>query len=198
MRWNLSHRLQFAYSSASHLLETVESAMSAYPGLIVAGLLINFPSPYRLSKQDRSQQNSSAGNSQLPSSPDDSFMVSRLVMERVAALLKSSSASSTESGGFLLLQSNCEDVAIELRDLAISCGLECMSAKHPVWNTECATIRLTNRAVEWRERGGKPAVGREWSAVPLLPKGCATETEVSCIFHNTPVHRCLLQWSKRV
>ena len=175
-RWRLDDRLQFVCAPADRFLREVESV---YPNQ-VALVLIQFPTPYRLAnKQD--------GNNQLPSNAESGFMVSRAVMQQIANLL-------AKSGGRLLLQSNCEDVAITMRDTALKCGLKCIPSSQPVTRLTDKG-RLPQRTEEWILLGGERAIGPEWSEAPLLPSRCATETEIACEIKRTPVHRCLLEMS---
>lgn len=187
-RLNLSEKLQITHASAKNLLDQVSFL---YPGR-VALVMIQFPTPYRLANTTGKVD----GNSQLPSGSDSpDFMVSQSVMEQIAIMLK-------RSAGDLLLQTNCEDVAISLRDRAMSCGFECVLATNPVVSRfSCASgeenhcgdhYRLPERTQNWIRLGGQRAVGLEWSSEPLLPMRCATETEVACQIQGTPIHRCLL------
>jgi SAM-dependent methyltransferase len=176
-RRNLADRLQFANLPADKLLHRVDVE---YPGK-VALVMIQFPTPYRLSEGSR------RGNLQLPLSGDDSnFMISKPLMSMIASLLK-------RSNGKLVIQSNCEDLALYLRDLAMSFGLSCVSANRPLLQLRDSGYRLTKRTEEWIHSGGSRAIGNEWSAESLLPERCATETEVACRIQQTPVHRILLQ-----
>lgn len=90
------------------------------------------------------------------------------------------------------MQTNCEDVAVALRDRASDVGLISVPAIHPV-TSPAEQGRLPERTIEWIRNGGERAVGPEWSTEPLLPERCATETEVACEIQGTPVHRCLFK-----
>jgi SAM-dependent methyltransferase len=174
-RWNLQDRLQYTYASAEDLLHQIEST---YPGPVVL-VLIQFPTPYRLVEKD-------GGNTQLPTDLKSGFMASEGVMRQTAKLLKKS------GGGRLLLQSNCEDVAVTMRNVASNAGMKCIDATHPVTSLDdCG--RLPQRTEEWIRLGGERAIGQEWSSVSPLPTRCATETEVACELQNTPIHRCLME-----
>lgn len=171
-RWGLADRLHYTYASAEHLVGNITEI---YPGY-VALVLIQFPSPFIL-------EGKKIGNTQLPSGPDCGFMVTESLMANVAHLLQN-------SGGRLLLQSNCEDVAVHMKEMAVRCGLAVIAADDPV--TDPQTEGLPQRTMDWIGSGGTRAVGPEWSRTALLPYRCATETEIACEIKGTPVHRCLL------
>jgi hypothetical protein len=107
-------------------------------------------------------------------------------MRQTAKLLKKS------GGGHLLLQSNCEDVAVTMRNVATNVGMTCIDAVRPVTSLDDGG-RLPQRTQEWIRLGGERAIGPEWSSVSLLPARCTTETEVACELENTPIHRCLME-----
>ena len=196
-RWNLTGRVAFVHQSSDDLIRAV---LATYPGS-VALVLVHYPTPYRLptANQDR------GGNSQLPDSADEGFMISDAWMEGIATLLRQRSHRGG-GGGYLLLQSNCEDVAITLRDRALAHGFQVVPVDRAAVLTlpfpgddddddddDDTASRISNRTVEWVRRGGERPIGPEWSAVPLLPPRCTTETEVACTVQGTPVHRCLLR-----
>ena len=173
-RWELSNRVQFACESAENLLDGLET----YPG-DVAMIMIQFPTPFRLVEEND-------GNAQLPSDASSGFMVSLELLRKASDILR-------KSGGFLLLQSNCEDVAVEMRRMAVDqIGMTCLSVPFPVVYPEIGK-HLPQRTIKWMEQGGERAFGPEWSSKPLLPRKGQTETEVACDLNQTPVHRLLLQ-----
>ena len=210
-RWGLEDRLQFCHASVQHVLEQLEHEYSGP----VAGILIQFPSPYRLPVGGEESSFLSSGNSQLPTDTKSGFMITNDVMMQIVRIL-------TKSQGHLLIQSNCEDVAIHLQKLAKDCGMQNIVLDPPNSSSTAKTTakqdkdvqtpsnhhdnnnngmeeRLTERTRRWLELLGDDATtmdrarGPEWSSVPLLPPGCRTETEVSCEFNGTPVHRCILR-----
>ena len=210
-RWGLEDRLQFCHASVQHVLEQVEHEYSGP----VAGILIQFPSPYRLPVGGEESSFLSSGNSQLPTDTKSGFMITNDLMMQIVRIL-------TKSQGHLLIQSNCEDVAIHLQKLAKDCGMQNIVLDPPNSSSTAKTTakqdkdvqtpsnhhdnnnngmeeRLTERTRRWLELLGDDATtmdrarGPEWSSVPLLPPGCRTETEVSCEFNGTPVHRCILR-----
>lgn len=174
-RWNLKGHLHFTRASAEDLVKEVDRL---YPGRI-AMIMIQFPSPYRLKE---------SGNTQLPSTAETGFMVSHSLMKQVSSIV-------SKSDGRVLLQSNCEDVAVTMRDMGKAVGLSPVVARDPVLsvNDMPPHQRTPQRTQEWIRLGGQRALGPEWSRVPLLPTGCGTETEASCAVHETPVHRCILE-----
>ena len=216
-RWDISNKLQYLQLSADHLLNDV---VQNYPGP-VSLIMIQFPSPWRLQKKKKNRGGGGAsgggsgggGNSQLPSGPDDeNFMVSKALMGKIATILQTQRKNSKDNDGndcYFLLQTNCEDVALVLRDRAKECGLTLVPCLYPVTagpttNSTTTTgggCRIPERTVEWlklcRAEGKdnpERAVGPEWSRVSLLPSRCATETEVACTIQgSSPIHRCLFK-----
>jgi SAM-dependent methyltransferase len=173
-RWGLDDRLQFVHAEAEAFLD---SLLDEYNGS-VALLLIQFPTPYRLNEGD--------GNKQLPMGPDSGFMVSEMLMQMAAQAVK-------KGGGRLLLQSNCEDVAVYMKNLAMNRGLACIPEASPIADVNDKHKDLPQRTQLWISMGGERAQGADWHISQVLPDRCATETEVACIIQNTPVHRCLMQ-----
>ena len=88
----------------------------------------------------------------------------------------------SKRNGQLLLQSNCEDVAVHMRNVATSkVGFQSMTSSNPVESLDAATQRAQN----WAAIGGERAIGDYWSAEPLLPCGGRTETEVACLLDTS-------------
>ncbi|KAL3821698.1 hypothetical protein ACHAXA_003256 [Cyclostephanos tholiformis] len=191
-RWGMEGCLTFVVDSAENCLTEIGES---YPG-VVAMVMLQFPTPYRFrdesdegySTSNDDDASSSAArrgyNSQLPErAASDDFMVTENLLSRVRAIL------SKEDGGRLLIQSNCEDVAVHMRNVATKrAGFSSVSVLHPVTSLDIATQR-TRR---WVDAGGERAIGTFWSAKPLLPLCGRTETEVACLIDGKPVHRCLL------
>ena len=102
------------------------------------------------------------------------------------------------SKGKLLLQSNCEDVAVWMRNLASkTVGFEIVDDDSPVVDSNPSTPqRLPQRTAQWIEMGGERAEGEGWYQQEVLHRKGATETEVSCAINGTPVHRCILKVSE--
>jgi len=72
--------------------------------------MIQFPSPSRLSSKEQRD-----GNSQLPSTSTEGYMISRDVVQVISKLLK-------KNNGRLLLQTKCEDVAVYTKNLFLEGG----------------------------------------------------------------------------
>lgn len=179
-RWNLSGRLHFVVDSAETVLRQV---CDTYPGP-VSLCLIQFPTPYRLPTE------SARGNSQLPKSALDGFMVSPKLLQLIHKVPSNDSTS-----GKLLLQSNCEDVALWMLEAAKEVGFwsKIMDSPRSIEQVEATNYdKLPQRTVNWIDMGGGRAAGDVWSALPLLPRRGSTETEVACRLNETPIHRCLL------
>ena len=149
----------------------------------VALIMIQFPTPYRLV----SDNDKRIGNSQLPSDSQSGFMVSDSLLAQVARIL-------SQSGGKLLVQSNCEDVAVTIRRRATTqYGMACVDVRQEVTSRNMDHVQQqTLRNIEWIKMGGERAIGPGWSSAPLLPTRGSTETEVACDLQGTPIHRCLL------
>lgn len=180
-RWALSGKLAFVVDTADHFLEVAAS----YPGK-VQSILIQFPTPFRqtsFADVDAYCSIAGYGNSQLPKSANEGFMVTQCVLQRAAALLK-------DSEGELILQSNCEDVAIWMRKAAEQkAGFAAKNASITV--TEVSGVP-TQRTVNWIASGGQRASGHGWFDCPILPPVGRTETEIACVLNGKPVHRCVL------
>ena len=180
-RWKIQGKLQFIREPAD---QCIYGIATTYPGKVKL-VMIQFPSPYRLnpSKMD-------SGNSQLPSVSN--FMVSEFLLRSISTLLQNKRGEGEESG-YLLIQSNCEDVAVYMRDLAVKkIGMTHVDAESVV--DVLPIEELPQRSREWIAMGGKRPMGDPcWSSKPLLPRKGQTETEVACDIQGTPVHRCLLR-----
>ena len=182
-RWGLCEKLQFPMLSTEILLEQV---LTSYPGQ-TALILVQFPTPYRLD-----DSTTRIGNTQLPSSVESGFMISQGILDKIAAILAKQKGSSPRAR--LLVQSNCEDVAVKIRSLAQLSGLRCIPAAKARMRDEIDDHSiLPQRTQKWIDQGGERAIGPEWWAESLLPPKCATETEVACDLKQTSVHRCLLE-----
>jgi SAM-dependent methyltransferase len=186
-RWCLEDRLQFVVDSAEDFVEKVKES---YPGPIRL-FLIQFPTPYRLKPAETNDSYAKSGNSQLPTSANDGFMVTEKLLRLIhESLLK--------TNGRLLIQSNCEDVAVGIRNLAckeVGFLFESMSTnvESSPFTSVSVTPRIPQRTADWIAMGGERANGPGWFGNPLLHREGATETEVACALNGTPVHRCLLR-----
>jgi hypothetical protein len=197
--WCSAGRLQYECRSTHDLLDQLLCSESLpYPGRIVL-VLLQFPTPYRLLADrgnDANDENGfkAMGNMQLPAHESNGFMGSSLVLGKIAELLR------RQGGGRLLVQSNCEDVAVQIQSSAMECGFTAIPMESHV--SEMDNALLTERTRRWLQsalaRDGdqanhRRAIGPEWSATRLLPERCASETDVACQIQNVPVHRILFQ-----
>jgi SAM-dependent methyltransferase len=211
-RWNIQGRVAFLVDEGEHFLDQLFS----YPGLVVR-VLIQFPTPYRLPSSldfDSHERNGTSldgtklqeprrGNTQLPASVrSGGFMVTTSLLCKVRELLQRDVSRSFGNGwemspGDLVLQSNCEDVAIFMRNIACDevgfvMALESSGLHDFVEPAASVSLQPTQRTLNWIAMGGNRATGTGWWTRPVLPPTGRTETEVACILHGTPVHRCLL------
>jgi len=177
-RWALYRRLAFVHAPAEELLAGLDS----YPGRIQS-IMIQFPTPYRLATSAEK-----AGNTQLPSSAMDGFMVTLEVLNAASKLLRNMNSGER---GHLLIQSNCEDVAVWIRNVACcNSGFKALHTLHPVIKAHDAP---TQRTLNWAAMGGERAIGPEWCASPILPRQGHSETEVACAVNKIPVYRTVLE-----
>jgi SAM-dependent methyltransferase len=182
-RWGLDHRLSYCCASAEDCLEAVASEYAGQVALV----MIQFPTPYRLQNNKNIDLSDSPlksdGNPHLP--PDfNSFMLSDSLLAKTSTLL-------SRAGGKLLIQSNCEDVAVSIRHRAVSQhGMKIVDVPDSVLGTK--DWQPTLRDLEWIRMGGERAVGPGWSSKPLLPLRARAETEVACEIEGKPIHRCVL------
>jgi len=187
-RSGVSARLQYVVDSAETFLQTI----AAYPGNVHL-LLIQFPTPYRLNHQSElpTSMPESKGNRQLPKHPYAGFMVT-------ANLFKLARDALLPGSGKLLLQSNCEDVAVYMRKLATEHGaFDAVPIPNPLNSFQQSNTRTPQRTLDYIKMGGQRALGMGWAAGPLLPRRGSTETELACFLETTPIHRCLLVPSKQ-
>jgi SAM-dependent methyltransferase len=191
-RRGLGGRLTFVVDSAEDCLARIGDS---YPGR-VALVMLQFPTPYRFRGNNRDEEEDDGTsddavvggfNAQLPEgAASDDFMVTENLLSRIHGIL------SENDNGRLLIQSNCEDVAVHMRNVAtVKAGFRPVDVSRPVASLDAAT----QRARRWADAGGERAVGRFWSARPLIPSCGRTETEVACLLDVKPVHRCLLEAS---
>lgn len=178
-RWELSN-LRFIVGQAEECIER----LSTYPGPVKLAM-IQFPTPYRYtnSREDEEASVAQGYNSQLPEDSEAGcFMVTEKLLRLIQEVL------SRDENGMLLVQSNCEDVAVRMKNIAeTKAGFESVEFKNSVISLDA----VTQRAQRWVENGGDRAIGKSFSSLPLLPMSGRTETEVACLLDEKPVHRCL-------
>lgn len=182
-RWNLNDRLHFFVNDAESFMKQVHDS---YPGHVRC-CLVQFPTPYRLQLPDNSSTEA-RGNSQLPIDMTSGFMVTEGLLRLIHDALRRC------NGGVLLLQSNCEDVAVYMRETACAqIGFEYIESITMANEGAETHARVPKRTLDWIAMGGSRAEGNGWISTPVLPRVGRTETEVACMANGTPLHRCLLQ-----
>jgi hypothetical protein len=168
--------------------------------------VLQFPTPYRL-KEDKD-----TGNIYLPASPEDeTFMANKSTLASMVNLMKQQQRND-QSGHIpchLLVQSNCEDVALYIYDALEELGLVAVE-----WTNDFVSNEIihasdkrneSSRTTAWLEQQQRQqkqedkeeavkirrATGKVWSSIPIVP--AMTETEVAMEHAGTPVHRCLFR-----
>jgi len=202
-RWSVSNRVAFCVVSAEEMMKMV---VESYPGEVEL-VMIQFPTPFKLKKDEEEvdnanermhrqdgMENRKKGNSQLPSNVKNGFMVTADLLSIVHAAVQ-------RSNGKVLLQSNCEDVAVEMKRMACAnSNFRSSSVSKPLLDHDNeknnVNTKIRKRTKDWirLNKGNiERAEGMSWSAIPLVPRKGATETEVSCMLNGTPIHRSLLE-----
>ena len=186
-RWDMNN-LAFVVDSAENAMKAISES---YPGQISL-VMLQFPTPYRLNDDEESytcaETSSSVAkrdfNSQLPEAASSAnFMVSENLISQIHDALSNHS-------GQLLIQSNCEDVAVHMKNVALRVGFQ---SSKSFSNHVLELDITTQRQKRWVAMGGERAIGSHWASGPLLPVRGRTETEVACSLDSKPVHRCLLK-----
>ena len=183
-RWNEHGKLAYVVGSAEDVLQAVQRT---YPGSVCLAM-IQYPTPFKLQKvfdaDSENDNEETKGNSQLPKHPYSDFMVTNNLLQIARETLS--------SRGKLIMQSNVEDVAVYMRDIAESCGFSALAVSNPITSFDEIKARVPQRTKEYVKTGGKRALGEGWARDALLPRRGATETEVACLLETTPVHRFVL------
>ncbi len=190
-RWGLQDNVHFTFASAEEIMEHVAKT---YPGKVNL-CMIQFPTPFRFNDELSELKESevelmsvkSLGNMQLPTDAFSGFMVTKRLLEHAGSAL-------SDDEGRLLLQSNCEDVAVFMNRLANDSGFESIPVKDYVDKIHDTEGNLPQRTMKWIALGGERAEGPIWNSNTCLPSvRSATETEIACGVNGTPVHRVLLK-----
>lgn len=201
-RWDISSRVQFARASAELTLARASCSDSRR----LAGVIVQFPTPFRVD---------GGGNSQLPQlylggGPTPSanqYMLPRSLVEDVAHALR-------DSAGWFFFQSNVEDVACIARAMAEDAGMRLVAtdeaAAQAVASEVPAHAPTVARAGNWRSGAGgaetsgslrharlqragvvspTAAVGPGW--LSCNPLGVLTETEAALELDGRRIHRFL-------
>lgn len=190
-RWEMNGRLAYVVGSAEDVLQAV---LETYPGNICLAM-IQFPTPFKLQKasdEEGENDNEAKGNAQLPKHPYANFMVTSNLLHITRETLLASSR------GKLVIQSNVEDVAVFMRQLAEKSGFSIVPVSNPIASFDEVKARIPQRTKEYIKTGRKRALGDGWARDALLPRRGATETEVACFLETTPIHRCVLTPSEQV
>ena len=210
LRWEVSHKLQLVSIPAETLIEYVKDT---YPGCVQMVMISN-PTPYRLQdqptkKSEEEYSDTLCGDNH--STLKNNFMVTTRLLEGISSVLEKKGGyhedSMSERERYLLLQSNSEDVAIFMKSLAeetMAC-FSCMPMPSPILANQDIVGKLTWRTKRMLQRNHpydetdddgshqQPrAVGQEWNKEEILPARAKSETEVSCLLNDTPIHRCVL------
>jgi len=188
-RWRLPpERLCFAHCGA---MAAVNAVTEDYPGP-VQWILVNFPTPYAAVGGEQS------GNSQLPRSANSGdFMVNGDLLAAARECLLARGA----GRGALLVQSQCEDVAVMLRMRAEASGwvADIVSGVHGGGSIEPssqipAEQWMPRRQLRWRAGAGSAlAEGPGWLHASPLPPIAATETERFYEQSGLPLYRVVLR-----
>ena len=200
-RWGKAHSAAFVHCAAEETVAHVAAQADASP---VEGIMLQFPSPFRVG-------GGGGGNAQLPSSAEDeSYMVSARLLSDVAAALR-------PARGWLLLQSNVEDVAVHARRLAEAHGLRAVddaaelsqireavglgrheggaagtSAEQHARATPTTVGARRRERLEQLGHAAPRAAGHGWlSTNPFGP--IRSETEAKLELDGREVYRCLLR-----
>ena len=190
-RWGLSDNVHFTVASAEDVMEVVSQT---YPGNVNL-CMIQFPTPFRFDGKALEEREGEIGlasekhqgNMQLPTDAFSGFMVTKKLIESTYSALNNET-------GRLLLQSNCEDVAIYMNRLASNSGFDPLPSQKNVTKICDTEGEISQRTQKWIALGGERAESSIWNTATVLPsiRG-ATETEVACLLNKTPVHRVLLR-----
>lgn len=187
-RWYTTRgKTYFTLNSADDAVNMLRT----YPGR-VALVMIQFPTPFKFKGAEAHEpiydQNRHSvvhqGNQQLPSDAVSGFMVTKKLLKSIRTVLN--------EDGCILIQSNVEDVAVYMKDLAEEAGFQPLESSNPVEKL-VSSGELPKRTQKWMRLGMKRAEGSMWSSNSILPKWGATETEVACLINKTPIHRCMMK-----
>jgi hypothetical protein len=198
-RWT-SGRCKFLHTSTETLLAYLE-----HTSVNVKLIFLQFPTPYRLqdeiSLKDKHGEIEKKGpgcNEKLPLGPDDpSFMANPKILTQMVTILENKKIG-YDQDRYLLMQSNCEDVAIKLYDSLVDLGLTPLENTKPRISFDEQAI--SSRTKSWlqiqhrlhkNDSDVRRSVGSHWADEPLIP--IRTETEVSSEYQSTSVHRCLFK-----
>jgi tRNA G46 methylase TrmB len=187
-RWHTTSGKTFFKLCSAH---DAVNMLSTYPGGVRL-CTMQFPTPFKFNSNEAHEkihdQNRLSivhqGNQQLPSDAVSGFMVTKNLLKSIRTVLN--------EDGCILIQSNVEDVAVYMKDLAEEVGFQPLESSNPVEKL-VSSGELPKRTQKWMRLGMKRAEGSIWSSNSILPKRGATETEVACLINKTPIHRCMMK-----
>jgi SAM-dependent methyltransferase len=201
-RWELSGHVQFARASAEVTL--AHASCSSLHRL--AGVIVQFPTPFRIDGGGNSQlPRLDLGEARPPSA--NQYMLPRSLLEDIAHALR-------DSAGWFFFQANVEDVACVARAMAEDAGLRLVATDEAAMQA-IAFDRPSHAptiagAGDWRGRAGEAgapgslrqsrlqgagivspmaAVGPGW--LSRNPLGVLTETEAALELDGRRIHRFL-------
>lgn len=194
LRRGISKRCKFVHACTETVLEYLNRMK-----IDVKLILLQFPTPYRL-QGETSLEHEKKGpgcNEKLPLGPEDpTFMANETILRQMVTIL--GSHKDVDQKRYILLQSNCEDVALNIYDSLIALGLKALNIEKSRISFDEQTI--SSRTKSWLEIQRmtsdssvniRRAAGYHWADEPLIP--VRTETEVSSEYQSTPVHRCVFK-----
>lgn len=183
-RWGRGGNAAFCVADALSVMRWVQS----YRGP-VAGVCIQFPTPFKVE---------GSGNAQLPSATG-SYMLTKELMLLVAEVVR-------RADGWVYFASNVEDVAVHARQLAEACALVAVEEEQEA-NTSVASDQHTRRVLQNStpaHGGGRRRERLEAAGVELQcaagagwrssnPLDALSETEAMLQFEGRQVFRLLLR-----
>eukprot|EP00550_Attheya_septentrionalis_P009347 CAMPEP_0198298584 /NCGR_PEP_ID=MMETSP1449-20131203/41367_1 /TAXON_ID=420275 /ORGANISM="Attheya septentrionalis, Strain CCMP2084" /LENGTH=128 /DNA_ID=CAMNT_0043999885 /DNA_START=1 /DNA_END=383 /DNA_ORIENTATION=+ len=126
--------------------------------------MLQFPTPFASTTHNNTTSTScddvNARNSQLPVDQESGFMVTSSLLETARILLQKKRQALAPCSGGILLQSNCEDVAVTMRQMAEQVGFSCMTTpQSKKEDTNVTSLALPQRTRNWIVVGGQRAIG---------------------------------------
>lgn len=155
-RWKCQGRVYFTLLSAEEVMKKI---IDSYPGPVKL-VTIQFPTPFSFQENDLGEDINdeifdsvaNQGNKQLPQSAYSGFMVTKRLLDLVKIALK-------DGSGKLLLQSNCEDVAVLMKNIAVNeAGFHTLDVEKCTHKLE-NKASLTKRTEKWIAVNGERAEG---------------------------------------
>eukprot|EP00434_Breviolum_minutum_P032423 symbB.v1.2.028672.t4/scaffold3061.1/size64423/6 len=189
----LRRRWQLPQSQVSFVQCAAEDALAAVLSVEMAAvkwILINFPTPFAAPESDGAREEMvTSGNSHLPETFDSAdFMANMKMLEDARQCLLERGCS---DGAGLLVQSNVEDVAVMLRQMAEANGWE--TVMDPSMGTFVAELQASQwqprRQQQFAAAAQQRAKGPGWLTSSPLPRLARTETEAYYTAESLAIHR---------